>query len=174
MRIALALVAFGLFSWALEAGARPGGMHEPRAASALADAAPRATERALELLVLHATNRKRGFDARLRELPELTRPPFSNYDSYAVLERVRLPLEPKHSATHRLPNGRVLGAELVAVEDKDTVHVAASISEPGGRAFLPLLEVRARHGQHFIVAGQKYESGILVLVLTVLPLTSSG
>jgi hypothetical protein len=138
----------------------------------LGDAAPRSAptaESSLELLVLHATNRKKGIDPRLHDLPELTRPPFSNYDSYGVLERVRLVLEPKRNVTHRLPNGRVLGAELLAVEGENTVHLAASISEPGGRAFLPLLEVRAHRGQHFIVAGQKYESGILVLVLTVAP-----
>lgn len=121
----------------------------------------------LELLVLHATNQKHGIDARVRDLSELTRPPFSSYDSYALLERARLPLEPHSVKTHRLPNGRVLGTELLESSAGDSVRLSASISEPGGHAFLPLLEVRARVGQRFIVAGQKYESGILVLVLTV-------
>ena len=157
-------LAFGLSlvcSCPSELGARPVRLGEVGKPSAPA------AEPAVELLVLHATNRKKGIDPRLRDLPELTRPPFSSYDSYGILERVRLPLAPKRAVTHRLPNGRVLGAELLASDDKDTLHLAASISEPGGSAFLPLLEVRARRGQHFIVAGQKYESGSLVLVLTV-------
>jgi hypothetical protein len=161
MRAALAAVALAGCLCAGELRARP---------VRLADAAKpgaAAAEPVVELLVLHATNQKKGIDARLRDLPELTRPPFSSYDSYGVLERVRLPLAVKHVTTHRLPNGRVLGTELVTFDEKDTVHLAASISEPGGGAFLPLLEVRAQRGQHFIVAGQKYQSGILVLVLTI-------
>jgi hypothetical protein len=129
------------------------------------DAKPEGTEPVLELLVLHATHDKRGIDPALRGLPELTKPPFAAFDSYTVLERTRLPLRATR-ATRRLPNGRVLGAELVAAGKDNVVRFAASISEPGGSAFLPLLEVRARVGQHFIVAGQSYKSGILVLVLT--------
>jgi hypothetical protein len=162
-RAALALALFAAFSESTRADARPA----PSRATKLADSPPPSAELAVELLVLHATHGKKGIDPRLRDLPELTKPPFSSYDTYGVLERVRLPLETKHAATRRLPNGRVLGTELLAVEGKDIVHLAASISEPGGGAFLPLLEVCAHRGQHFIVAGQKYESGILVLVLTV-------
>jgi hypothetical protein len=122
----------------------------------------------LELVVLHATNEKKGIDARVRGLGELTRPPFSSYDSYALLERVRLPLEARSAKTHRLPNGRVFVTELVDTPSGESARLSASISEPGGHALLPLLELRARVGQRFIVAGQKYESGILVLVLTLL------
>jgi len=123
-------------------------------------------EPVLELLVLHATHAKRGIDPSLRGLPELTKQPFAAFDSYAVLERTRLPLSPGSRSTRRLPNGRWLGAELLTMDKDGAVRFAASISEPGGSAFLPLLEVRARPGQHFIVAGQSYKSGILVLVLT--------
>jgi hypothetical protein len=121
----------------------------------------------LDLVVLHATNQKKGIDERVRDLSELTRPPFTSYDSYTLLERARLPLERRSTQTHRLPNGRVLATELLEAPAGDSVRVSASISEPGGHAFLPLLEVRARAGQRFIVAGQKYQSGILVLVLGV-------
>jgi hypothetical protein len=148
---------FAVLLCAAQAGARPvpleGGKVE-------------AAEPVLELLVLHATHAKRGIDPTLRGLPELTKAPFAAFDSYAVLERVRLPLRPDARAMRRLPNGRVLGSELLAAGKDGAVRFAASISEPGGSAFLPLLEVRARLGQHFIVAGQSYKSGILVLVLT--------
>ncbi|HTQ06055.1 MAG TPA: hypothetical protein VMI54_19470 [Polyangiaceae bacterium] len=159
MRLGLALGVVVLSSVTVAAEAHPTRQSDPPRAAA---AAP-----VLELLVLYATNQKKGIDPRVRDLSELTRPPFASYDSYALLERVRLPLATERQQTHRLPNGRVLGAALVENPSDDSVRLSASISEPGGRAFLPLLEVRARVGQRFIVAGQKYESGILVLVLAI-------
>ena len=159
MRATFALPALGFLLWAAGADARPVRASEPAEK-------PVASEQAVELLVLHATNGKAGIDARLKDLPELGKPPFSTYDSYALLERIRLPLA-RGQKTHRLPNGRVLATELLEVQRNDVVRLSASISEPGGNAFLPLLEVRAKLGQHFIVAGQKWRSGILVLVLTV-------
>lgn len=120
-------------------------------------------------MVLHATHQKRGIDARLRHLPELTQGPFAAFDTYRLLERAELRLRRGDKPTHRLPNGRVLGTELIALEKGGAVRLVASISEPGGSAFLPLLEVRAQRGQRFIVAGQGYLRGILVLVLTLMP-----
>lgn len=128
---------------------------------------PRA-EATVELMVLHATHQKRGIDVKLRDLPELTKGPFAAFDTYRLLERVELPLRHGQKPTHRLPNGRTLGTELVALEKGGAARLVASISEPGGNAFLPLLEVRAKPGQRFIVAGQGYKSGILILVLTLL------
>ena len=48
---------------------------------------------------------------------------------------------------------------------ENTVRLSASINQPGGKTFLPLLEVKAKLGQPFIVAGQNYKGGILVLVI---------
>lgn len=121
---------------------------------------------AVELLVLHATNTKRGIDPRLKDLPELSEPPFSSYDSYALLERARVPLEQATPKPRRLPNGRMLAVRLVEA-GADFVRLAASINQPGGKDFLPLLEVKAKVGERFIVAGQSYKSGILVLVFKV-------
>jgi hypothetical protein len=67
----------------------------------------------------------------------------------------------------RLPNKRVLQTKLLQVLPKDYVRISASIDQPGGKTFLPLLEVKAKLGQSFIVAGQSYERGILVLVIRV-------
>jgi hypothetical protein len=122
----------------------------------------------VELLVLHATNAKRGIDPRLRELTELTKAPFSSYDSYAIVDQARLSLEKARPLTRRLPNGRVLETRLLDVLADDFVRLSASINQPGGADFLPLLEVKAKLGQRFIVAGQRYKSGILVLVIRVL------
>jgi hypothetical protein len=50
---------------------------------------------------------------------------------------------------------------------KHMLRISASINQPKGKDFLPLLEVKAKAGQAFIVAGQSYKKGILVLVIKV-------
>ena len=118
--------------------------------------------------MLHATNAKKGIDPRIGDMPELKKIPFSSYDSYELLQRVRLPFKKDEPKTFDLPNGRVLQTKLVEALPDDSVRLSASINQPGGKTFLPLLEVKAKVGQAFIVAGQSYKGGILVLVVHVL------
>ncbi len=121
---------------------------------------------AAEVLILHATNDKKGIDPRIGKLPELSKSPFSNYDSYQLLDRVRLPLK-KEEAVLKLPNGRTLQVRLVDEPGPNSVRLSASINRPNGKEFLPLLEVKAHVGQAFIVAGQSHKKGILVLVIRI-------
>ena len=121
-----------------------------------------------EVLVLHATNGDKGIDPRIGDMPELKRPPFSSYKSYELLQKVQHPLAKDAPRTLDLPNGRVLQTKLLELLPDDHVRFTASVNQPGGKTFLPLLEVRAKHGQSFIVAGQSYKGGILVLVIRVL------
>ena len=121
----------------------------------------------VEVLVLHATNSDKGIDKRIGDMPELKKPPFSSYKAYELLKRVSLPLEKDKPKTFILPNKRVLQTKLLEILPKDSVRMSASINQPGGKNFLPLLEVKAKLGQAFIVAGQSYKGGILVLVIRV-------
>jgi hypothetical protein len=120
-----------------------------------------------EVLILHATNEQKGIDPRIGKLPELGKSPFSNYDSYQVLERARLPLKKDAPQNLKLPNGRTLQVRLLDELGPDSVRLSASINRPSGKEFLPLLEVKAHVGQAFIVAGQSHKKGILVLVIRV-------
>ena len=43
-----------------------------------------------DIMVLHATNSKKGVDSRIGSMPELQKPPFSSYDSYELLDRQKL------------------------------------------------------------------------------------
>jgi hypothetical protein len=129
---------------------------------------PQKAEFAAEVMILHATNSGKGIDERIGNMPELKKPPFSSYDSYALLSKTRLPLVKDDPKTTRLPNGRVLQTKLLEVlPNKETLRISASINQPRGKTFLPLLEVKAKVGQAFIVAGQSYKNGILVLVIRV-------
>jgi hypothetical protein len=122
---------------------------------------------AAEVLILHATNDKKGIDPRIGKLPELAKAPFSTYDSYELVDRARLPLKKDDPQNLKLPNGRTFQVRLLDVPQKDSVRLSASINRPSGKEFLPLLEVKAHVGQAFIVAGQSYKKGILVLVIRV-------
>lgn len=120
-----------------------------------------------EVLVLHATSGDKGIDPRIGDMPELKKPPFSSYKSYELLQKIKNPLVRDDPKTFELPNGRVLQTKLVEVLPANTVRISASINQPKGKTFLPLLEVKAKLGQSFIVAGQSYKGGILVLVIRV-------
>lgn len=129
------------------------------------DAAP--LKYSIEVLVLHATNAGQGIDKRVGDMPELKKPPFSSYDTYELLAKKRLPLVKGEAQTYRLPNDRMLKTDLKEDPKAETFKISASINHPKGKAFLPLLEVKAGLGQLFFVAGQTYKAGILVLVLRV-------
>jgi hypothetical protein len=132
-----------------------------------------ATSYSAEVMVLHATRNKKAspkawIDPRIGRLPELEKEPFSLYDRIDLIDKARLPLVKNEPKTLTLPDGRVLRTALLDVLPQGALRLRASINKPGGKDFLPLLEVKAKPGQAFIVAGQAYKGGILVLVIRVL------
>jgi hypothetical protein len=164
-----AALAVPLQAWGQAGSARPPAARpeKPKPDKGKDEKKPAEAEYATEVMVLHATNSGKGIDAAIGNMPELKKPPFSSYDSYELLTKSRLPLT-KDDRTMNLPNGRVLKTKLLEVlKDKEHLRLSASINRPGGKTFLPLLEVKAKVGQTFIVAGQKYKGGILVLVFRV-------
>lgn len=128
-----------------------------------------------EVIILHATNEGTGIDPKIGKMPELGKPPFSSYNSYKLLDRVKLPLGKGKPTTTKLPNDRVLQVSLKDIltpQKKDEAKkfvVGASIQKPGGNSFLPLLEVNAKAGETFFVAGQTHKGGILVIGIKVVP-----
>ena len=164
-RLIPAVMLFGLSVPAMSLAAGPDDK-KPSDKPAEKAPAPAAAYNA-EVLVLHATNGDKGIDARIGDMPELKKPPFSSYKSYELLQKVKHPLEKDRPHTLDLPNGRVLQTKLLDVLPEDSVRFTASINQPGGKTFLPLLEVKAKSGQSFIVAGQGYKGGILVLVIRI-------
>lgn len=145
----------------LEAGAQPK-RPEPRAD------APAKPETVVELMVLHGSHEAKASDPRIGNMPELREGPFAKYASYQLLSRTSLALTKGGRRQLKLPNGRLLEARLEDLLPDGSSRLVASINRPGANDFLPLLEVKARPGQAFIVAGQSYRRGILVLVFKVL------
>jgi hypothetical protein len=138
------------------------------AASAPAANAKAQEEAVVEVSVLHGRHDRATPDSKSFEMPELREGPFAKYARYELLSQVALPLTRGGKRQLRLPNGRTLEARLDAKLPDGSLRLVASINRPDGKELLPLLEVKARAGQSFIVAGQSYRRGILVLVFKVI------
>ena len=122
-----------------------------------------------EIIVLHATNDKKGIDPKIGRLPELAKPPFSSYDSYKLLDRAEIDLAKGQPDRRKLPDGGQLAVTLNEITqpakkgEPARFGVGATIQKPGGKTFLPGMTVNAKKGEIFFVAGQTYEKGILVI-----------
>jgi hypothetical protein len=114
-----------------------------------------------EITLIHASNNAdAGVDPRIGKIPNL-----GNYKSYQLLSQSNLTIK-KTPTTTTLPNGRILQISLKDVKDKQYI-IDTSINQPGGTAFLPLLEVRASVGVPVFIAGQSYQGGMLIISIKI-------
>ncbi|HHH11746.1 MAG TPA: hypothetical protein ENK23_06710 [Sorangium sp.] len=148
----------------------------PRRAHPLQTKNTRAQQAVAEVVVLHGTNDGKGIDPSIGKLPQLKQPPFSSYDSYQLLKRSELSLKDGGAAaTLTLPDKGRFKLALSGVQAskkhgrKTRYKLRASIVKADGKTFLPNMNVNARAGDIFFIAGQKYKGGILVLGIRVRP-----
>jgi hypothetical protein len=114
-----------------------------------------------EVTVIHASNNAdAGIDPRIGKIPNL-----GSYKSYQLLSQSNMTIK-KAPTTTTLPNGRILQISLKDVKDKQYI-IDTSINQPGGTAFLPLLEVRASVGVPVFIAGQSYQGGMLIIAIKI-------
>lgn len=165
--LSFAVCAACLTSLSGAASARPkSGAAVAALAAPLAEAS-RPAVTTVEVSVLHGTHDEREPDPRVADIPELREGPFAKYAHYDLLSRARFALGRGDKRTLRLPNGRRLETRLEDILADGSSRLVASINRPEAKDFLPLLEVKAKPGQAFIVAGQSYKRGILVLLIKV-------
>ena len=114
-----------------------------------------------EVTLIHASNNAdAGIDPRIGKLPNI-----GSYKSYQLLSQSNMTIR-KAPSTTTLPNGRILQISLKDVKDKQYI-IDTSINQPGGTAFLPLLEVRASVGVPVFIAGQSYQGGMLIIAIKI-------
>jgi hypothetical protein len=114
-----------------------------------------------EITLIHASNNAdAGIDPRIGKLPNI-----GSYKSYQLLSQSNMTIK-KAPTTTTLPNGRILQISLKDVKDKQYI-IDTSINQPGGTAFLPLLEVRASVGVPVFIAGQSYQGGMLIIAIKI-------
>jgi hypothetical protein len=124
-----------------------------------------------DVMIMLATQVDGGsfIDPLIGTMPQLSKPPFSAYNNYRLLDRKMLPLEPGKAASYKLVNDRVLQVTYIEQTADRRHHVSAAINQPGGKAFLKLLEVKAAPNETFFVGGQSFRGGSLVLAITMRP-----
>ena len=114
-----------------------------------------------EVTLIHASNNAdAGVDPRIGKIPNI-----GSYKSYQLLSQSNMTIK-KAPTTTQLPNGRILQISLKDVKDKQYI-IDTSINQPGGTAFLPLLEVRASVGVPVFIAGQSYQGGMLIISIKI-------
>lgn len=125
-----------------------------------------------EILVLHANNSGRGIDPKVRDLPQLKKPPFSSYNSYQVLGQSRIPLPLGKPVDTTLPNHGTFRLSFKEALAPARFKLAATILQPDGKPFLPMLEVSLPYNEFFFVGAQSYtdnkQEGKLVLAVRLL------
>jgi hypothetical protein len=124
-----------------------------------------------EIMVLHATMAPGpgSIDPAIGKMPQLQKPPFSVFNTYRLIDKKIIPLEVGRTGPYTLPNGRVLQVTFAHPTQDKRFHVQVAINQPGGHAYLKLLEVTAGANETFFVAGQPYKGGVLVLGITLRP-----
>lgn len=102
------------------------------------------------------------YDAELKKVPALQKPPFNGFKSMKILSTTGIELAEGKDATVALPNGRTLQLKLLE-RLKDGRHkVQVSISKPG-KDDPPTSMTVIASGEPFFVAGQSHEGGTLVI-----------
>jgi hypothetical protein len=108
-------------------------------------------------------------DERLRKLPHLQKKPFSDYDTFKVLDQRVLPLEKGKPATYAMVTGRTLRVTVSGTTKDGRYSVETAIDQPGSSQYLKLLEVVAAPNEPYFVGGQSYGGGTLILAITIMP-----
>jgi hypothetical protein len=167
------IVAAAGVSLALGAPIRGAPSNPPAQPAQAAPAAPASISS--EVMILHATNDGSGIDPKLGNMPALSKPPFSSYNSYKLLDQTSAPLAKGTAVPLKLPTGRELRLVYKDViepqkpGDARRYVIAASIQKADGKSFLPLVEVNAKAGEMFWVGGQEYKGGSLFIGIKVSP-----
>jgi hypothetical protein len=143
----------------------------PPPAPPAAPKAPAALIVNAEVMVLHATMvpGAGSIDPAIGKMPQLQKPPFSVFNTYRLLDKKVIPLELGKTGPYTLPNGRVLQVTFANPTQDKRFHIQVAINQPGGNAYLKLLELTAGANETFFVAGQPYKDGVLVLGITLRP-----
>lgn len=114
----------------------------------------------ITLLVVHATDSYDGVDPKLASLASSFR--YFKYKGYKELSTANADVSPSGDTTFDIVGDRKVKVTLLSKEDAD-VRVRVEVTAQSGK----LLDttVKINRGGTFIVAGPKYQDGMLILPL---------
>ena len=114
----------------------------------------------IQMLVVHATDSKPGLDARLESLKNAFG--YFKYKGYWLLSAQQNSVSVGDSTTFTVEGGRRVKVTLVSV-DEQRARVRVEMSNKDGKVLDTTVSI-SRNGT-FVVAGPRYEDGILMLPL---------
>ena len=124
--------------------------------------APRGNKVTVGMMVVHATDRHSNVDGRLGSLTRYLS--HMRFTGYELLETRSVQLGANGSETFTIQGGREVTITLLSRDDNRVRMRVQILAGKGGKLLDTTLSVN-RNGT-FIVAGPKYNEGILVLPLT--------
>ncbi|MCC6994383.1 MAG: hypothetical protein IT370_07125 [Deltaproteobacteria bacterium] len=144
-------------------------------ASAGAQSAP-AAPAALnaDLMTLHAHNGKGGIDGKIGKLPQLKKPPFSQFKSWKLLEKSKATLAKDVIAAVRLPNGNVVELNFKAVVMPQKVgdpvkYTVTTLVKKSDGSTMPVGSVTTKAGEVFFVSAGQHLMGVIMVAIKVSP-----
>lgn len=141
-------------------------------ASAGAQSAPTALQ--ADVMTLHAHNVKGGIDGKIGKLPQLKKPPFSQFKSWKLLEKSKATLAKDVIAAVRLPNGNVVELNFKAVvmptKTGDPVkYTVTTLVKKADGGSMPVGSVTTKAGEVFFVSAGQHLTGVIMVAIKVSP-----
>jgi hypothetical protein len=130
----------------------------------------------VEILVLYARKDPAGghVDPQVPKIPQLSQPPFSDFNTYSFVDRQTLaldmakasdPWKGRPTATYALVTGKSLDVVLLGDRTDKRFKMGAVL----GRDAADRVRWIAPAGEPFFIGGQSYKDGILVIGITIRP-----
>ena len=139
--------------------------------AAVAPAAALAQDDAAQCTVteIRASNEKGGVDPKLERMkPKLSKPPFASYDTFKLLGEQAVDAQRGKASSVKLVNGSLtllFKDKLVASGGKTRLRFGIDVDDKQGARTIST-EAKFDSGDPFFIAGQPYDGGTYVLVLT--------
>ena len=162
-------LAAGLLSFSLVGGARAEGPPPAPAPAAAAAPTPVPVDQATCVFkTVHALPGGDGsMDPAINMLREdLRRPPFTAWKTFHVLGREERQLARGASATFSTPDGKTAELRYDGHVDRGTRHAIKAVLSMQGAKSAARTSLTLDEGGHFVVAGHKYQGGILIYAVT--------
>jgi len=127
-----------------------------------------------DAMILYASNDKGGIDGKIGKLPQLKKPPFSQFKSYKLLERAKLTLAKDVAASLSLPSGAVISITYKGVTqpkkagDPVLAALVATLKKADGSS-LPSQGISAKLGDTVFVSGGSFKTGVILVAVKLTP-----
>lgn len=126
-----------------------------------------------DVVVLQASNAGKGIAPDLSAYPDLLRPPLNAYNTYSLIKRDSVTLQPSKASSLTIPNNISVALTYTGVippatpKDQTKYVVNVAVQRNNGTTVLSLVANAKPGNQLFLVTNEKYGDGYLVIGIKV-------